>query len=198
MITLNPSNDRVANSLNTILKFGTVYLIYRSFSYLFLDNLNSQFNKSEFLLIIYILIGFTIYFLYVQPYLTINFQQYIFQNMSNDILMFSTVLITTHLLEEWSGNQHFFNYHWLKKASKILLSFAIYDITLYPLIPHEYVNRESNAMIFDWIKYGSVLIIFRIIQCKSIFDLHWIMSIIFILLGFFFYYFITNQLIQVK
>ncbi|XWV26169.1 hypothetical protein QJ857_gp0909 [Tupanvirus soda lake] len=200
MITLNTMDDRIKNTLDAWLKYGTVFLVYRLCTYFFFDRdkPNTElFDKESLLLVLYILIGFTVYYMLVAPYIPVNMQHPILRNLTNDMLMFGTVLVSSHILEAWMNNGDFFNKEWLKTAGIILLSFAAYDIIVNPFIPFNTMNPRTAPIVYDWAKFGTFLIVFRLLQGRSLLDQRWILSVLFVLLGFTGYHLVTKKLVDV-
>lgn len=198
-ITLSTMNPRIRNTLDAWLKYGTVFLIYRLCTYYFFDGDNATlFDRESLQLVLFILIGFTIYFLFIQPYVPVKFQHPIFNNIANDTLMFGTVLLSSHLLEAWMNQGDFFNKEWLKSAGMILLAFAAYDILINPFIPFNKLTPTAAPIVNDWAKFGTFLIVFRLLQGKSVVDQKWMLSVLFALLGFTGYHLITKKLINVS
>ena len=198
-ITLDISNDRIRNTLDAWLKFGTVFLVYRLCTYFFFDRENPNatfFDKQSLKFVIFILLGFAVYYLFVQPYIPINAQHPILRNLGNDMLMFGTVLVTSHLFEVIINKEQFFNKNWLKTAGIVLLSFATYDIIVSPFIPYTNMKPNVAPLVYDWAKYGTFLIMFRVLRGKSLLDQQWILSVLFVLLGFTGYQLVTRKLIR--
>lgn len=196
MITLDKININTIRTLDAWLKFGTVFLVYRLCTYFFFDYDNPNavlFDPESIKLVIFLLLGFTIYYLFIKPLLPSNFGHPVIQNLSNDILMFGTVLISSHTLDVIFNGVKFFDKQWMKTAGIILLSFSIYDILINPFIPFDKINPSTQPLVNDWVKFGSFLVIFRLLQGKSVFDPKWILVILFTLLGFTGYNFITKR-----
>jgi hypothetical protein len=199
-ITLDTMSIRVKQTLDALLKYGTVFLVYRLCSYYFFDcgkSGASFFDTESSKLIIFLLIGFTIYYMFVKPYIPINLEHPIMRNLTNDMLMFGTVLVSSHILDVIFNKGDLFDKQWIKTAGIILLAFAAYDIIIYPFVPLTTANATTKPMVNDWIKFGSFLIIFQILQCKSIADTKFILSVLFVLLGFAGYNLITKKLIKI-
>lgn len=191
------ANPYVRSVLEAWLKFGTVFLVYRLCTYYFFDRNNPNavlFDKESLYLVLFILIGFTIYYLVVKPFIPINMEHPIFQNLANDMLMFGTVLVSSHLMETWMNGGSYLDRDWLKTAGIILLSFAAYDIIVYPFIP--LTDQQPNSLVNDLLKYGIFLVLFQVLQNKSVLDQKWILSVIFVLIGFAGYHLITKRLIN--
>lgn len=200
MITLNTMSTKTKEVLDAWLKYGTVFLIYRLCTYFFFDreNPNAQlFDKQSLLLVLFILIGFTIYFLLIKPYIPVNFQHPIIRNIANDSLMFGTVLVTSHIMESFMNRGDFFNKEWLKTAGLILLAFASYRVLVHPFIPLNNLNPTIAPIVSDWAQFGTFLVAFRLLQGKSVVDQKWILSVLFALLGFTGYHLITKKLVKI-
>lgn len=199
-INLTFKSERVRNTIDAWLKFGTVFFIYRLCTYFFFDREKPDakfFEGDSLKLVLFILLGFTVYFLFIHPYIPINSQHPVLRNLGNDMLMFGTVLITSHLLESWASGGKVFNKDWLKVAGIILLSFATYDIVVAPFIPYDGMKPSIAPIVRDWAKYGTFLIVFRLLMGGSLLNKEWILSVLFVLLGFTGYQLITKKIIGV-
>lgn len=196
--SLSSMDIRVKETLDAWLKYGTVYLIYRVLSFYFMEqNGNAELFDAESLqIILYILIGFTIYFLVVKPYIPVNLQHPILRNIANDSLMFGTVLLSSHLLDVWMGGADMFNAEWLSTSGIILVSFAAYQVFLNPFIPTDKLSVVVKPIADDWLKFGTMLVVARVLQGRSITDENWMSSVGFILVGFAGYNLVTKQLLN--
>lgn len=196
--SLSSMDIRVKETLDAWLKYGTVYLIYRVLSFYFMEqNGNAELFDAESLqIILYILIGFTIYFLVVKPYIPVNLQHPILRNIANDSLMFGTVLLSSHLLDVWMGGADMFNAEWLSTSGIILVSFAAYQVFLNPFIPTDKLSVVVKPIADDWLKFGTMLVVARVLQGRSITDENWMLSVGFILVGFAGYNLVTKQLLN--
>lgn len=201
-ITLNTIDPRLRNTLEVWLKFGTVFLVYRIGTYLIFDfgrNDRRLFDIKTVQLVVFILIGFTLYYLLVKPYVPVpGFEHIMMRNIMNDVLMFGTVILVTHFLESYMDNTPYFTERWIKNSSMVLLAFIIYDVLINPLIPKDNMPLKNIPMIDDISKYGFFLIILRILEGKNLLDVRWIVSVIVICSGFVIYYKGTKKLINVE
>lgn len=183
-------NTKLYRVLDSWLKFGTVFLVYRLCTYLFFDKCRkSFFDKQTLILIFILLIGFAIYYSIFTPHIPDNYMHPLLRNLENDMLMFGTVLVTSHVIEASFSDCDYFNKEWLKTAGIIMLAFATYDIIVYPFVP------GNTAIAHDWVKYGTFLIIFRFLQGGKL-DQKWMLSVLFALLGFTSYHFVTKKLVK--
>ncbi len=200
ILTLNTLSNPIKDTLDAWLKFGTVFLVYRLCTYFFFDRNKADaqlFDKESVSLVLFILIGFTLYYMLIKPYIPVNFQHPIVRNLTNDMLMFGTVLITSHVLDAWMSHGDMFDTEWLKNAGMILLAFAAYDIIVNPFIPYEKMKPHTASIVNDWAKYGTFLVAYRLLQGKSVMDQQWILSVLFALLGFTGYHLITKKIVGV-
>jgi hypothetical protein len=201
MITFNTMDDKLKDTLDAWLKYGTVFLVYRLCTYYFFDSDNPNaelFDRQSLQLALFILIGFTIYYLLIKPFIPFNLQHPILQNIGNDTLMFGTVLISTHLMESYMNDGQYFNSTWLKNTGLILLSFAAYRVFVDPFIPRNKLNATTRPIVDNWAQYGTFLIVFRLLEQKSLLDQKWILSVLFALLGFTAYDLVTKKLITIQ
>ena len=200
MITLNTMSDRTKNTLDAWLKFGTVFLVYRLCSYYFFETDSNAvlFDKASVLMVLYILLGFTLYYMLVAPNLPINLQHPILKNIASDTVMFGTVLFTSHVIESYMGAGDYMNPDWLRNSGMILLAFAIYRIVINPFIPFEKFQPTTSPIVSDWAQFGTFLVALRLLNGGSVLDQKWIMSVLFALLGFAGYHLISKRFIVVN
>ena len=197
---INKLDPRVRDVLDAWLKYGTVFLIFRICSFYFFDkNKNEKiFDVESLKLVISLLIGFTIYYLLVKPYIPVNLQHPILRNVANDTLMFGTVILSSHVIETYISNEEpFFRECWIKNAGLILLAFAAYRVVINPFIPYPHISYTARPVVDDLSQFGSFLIIFRLLQGKNLADQKWIASVLFALLGFTGYHFITRKIVNI-
>lgn len=189
---------RLKNTLDAWLKYGTVFLIYRLCNYYFLNNGNDTvlFDKQSIQLVIYILIGFAIYYIAVNPYIPTVMQHPVIQNVLNDSLMFGTVLVSSHLIDAGFNGGSFGNVNWLRNAGLIVLAFATYRVVVEPFVPFDRMTPKIRPIITDWAQFGTFMVAFRFIQGKSVLNLNWLLSVLFALLGFTGYHLVTKRLIK--
>ena len=200
LITIDTMSSRMKNILDAWLKYGTVFLIYRLCSYYFLDRDNPDeelFDQESVKLALFILLGFTIYYLVVKPYIPVHLEHPILRNIANDTLMFGTVLVSMHLMETYMDDGDYFNGEWFKTAGLILLAFASYRVLIDPFIPFNKLSPNIKPIISDWAQFGTFLVAFRLLQGKE-FNQSWFLSVLFVLLGFTGYHLITKKLIKVE
>lgn len=194
---LDKLDDRFKKTLDTWLKFGSVFLTYRVGTYYFIGHDDSDtvlFDAKSLKLVVMILIGFAIYYLLVHPYIPVNIQHPILRNIANDTLLYGTVLVSSHLMETALCQEACFDEDWMKTAVLILLAFASYRIFIDPFVPLNNFSPTVKPIINDWAQFGTFLVAFRLLRGKSILDQNWILSVLFTLLGFTGYHLIRDKM----
>jgi len=194
---INPSNmdTRIKETLDAWLKYGTVAVVFRLGQYYFLeDGERELFDPYMVKILFFILIGFAIYYMFVKPYIPINLEHPIFQNVANDTLMFGTVLVSSHVLDVIMGDGELFSMDWLKSSGAILIAFAAYQVFVHPFVPTDNLTPETKPVVDDWLKFGVFLVVARFLQGES-FNQEWFLSVVFVLLGFGAYHVVTKKLI---
>lgn len=194
---INPLNmdTRIKETLDAWLKYGTVAIVFRLGQYYFLeDGERELFDPYMVKILFFILIGFAIYYMFVKPYIPINLEHPIFQNVANDTLMFGTVLISSHVLDVIMGDGELFSMNWLKSSGAILIAFAVYQVFVHPFVPTDKLTPETKPVVDDWLKFGVFLVAARFLQGES-FNQEWFLSVVFVLLGFGAYHVVTKKLI---
>ena len=199
-LTLNTMNPRVKNTLDAWLKYGTVFLIYRLCTYYFMntDPDAELFDTASLQLVMFILIGFALYYLLVKPYIPANLEHPVLQNITTDTLMFGTVLVSAHLMETYMSEGDYFDEEWLRSTGIILLAFASYRVFVNPFIPLDTMSPTVRPVVSDWAQFGTFLVALRLLRGRSILDQQWILSVLFALLGFTGYHLITNRILSVE
>jgi len=195
---INPTNMdvRTKETLDAWLKYGTVALIFGLGSYYFFGDEDAELFDAESLKILFfILIGFTVYYMVIKPYIPVNLQHPIFENVANDTLMFGTVLITSHILDVAMGDEDLFSTDWLKSSAIILIAFAAYQVFVHPFVPTDKLSPRVQPIVDDWLKFGVFLIVARFLQGRS-FSEEWMLSVLCVLLGFTAYHLVTKKLIE--
>jgi len=196
IVTPSSMDTKIKETLDAWLKYGTAYLIYRLGTYYFVDNENTElFDTASLQIILYVLVGFTIYFMVVKPYVPSRFEHPVLQNISNDTMMFGTVLVSSHVLDVLMGDGEFFNADWLKSSGIILVAFAAYQVFVHPFIPTEKLSPTVKPIADDWLKFGSFLLFARLLQGRSI-DQRWVLSVLCVLVGFTGYHLVTKKLVN--
>jgi hypothetical protein len=194
--TLSNMDSRIKETLDAWLKFGTAYLVYRLGTYYFIeDESTTLFDAETLQIILYIIVGFTIYYMIVKPYIPVGFEHPVLRDIANDTLMFGTVLISSHILDVLLSGGDFMNSEWLKSSGIILVSFAAYQIFIHPFVPTEKLSPKAKPIVDDWLKFGTFLLVARLLQGREI-DQNWLYSVFFVLLGFTCYHLITKKLIN--
>jgi hypothetical protein len=200
MISLDNMSNTTKDVLESWLKFGTVFLVYRLCTYFFFDECNTPFfDETGVKFCIFILLGFTFYFLFVKPYLKMDIEHPIMRKVKDDTLMFGTVLVSSHVLEQVvGGTNDYFSIDWLKRCGVILLGFALYRVVIDPFIPRDIMTTKSTEIVDDWLQFGTLLIVMRLFEGKSLIDQQWILTVLFVLLGFTGYHVLTKKIITVN
>jgi hypothetical protein len=189
-------DSRVKETLDAWLKYGTVALIFRLGTYYFFDDENAElFDADSLKILLFILIGFTIYYMVIKPYIPINLEHPILQNIANDTLMFGTVLVSSHILDVMFGDEDLFSMDWLKSSAIILIAFAAYQVFVHPFVPTDQLSPRTAPIVDDMLKFGVFLVAARFLQGRS-FNQEWILSIISVLVGFAVYHLVTKKLIE--
>lgn len=201
VVVLSAVDPRLHESLVAWIKFGTVFIVYRIGSYLLFDAGRTDkplFDMEMIRLVVFVLIGFTLYYLLVKPYVPFPEHDLILRNTINDTLMFSTVLIVTQFLESYMNNTPFLTEQWVKNSSLILLSFIIYNVFVSPFIPRKNIPLKDLPMVNNLAKYGFFMIILRILEGKSLLDVKWIASVVLVLIGFLAYFYGTQKIVRIS
>lgn len=179
-------DPRIRGALESLLKFGTVFLVYRMAMFYLVDKSSadtSLFDKASAQLVAYILIGFVFYYLLIKPYVPLHLEHPILRGVLDDTIMFGSVLLVSHVLDVSLSNSNFMDETWLKNAAFIIVAFAVYRIIVFPFIPFDRINQNIVPLMSDCIQFGVFLLAFRLLRGESI-NQKWILSVLFVLTGF--------------
>lgn len=185
------------DALDTVLKFATVFIVYRVATYYLIDRdfTTPLFIKSDSLLALSVLFGFVLYFLFISPLIQHNNK--ISSQLISDMCKFGTVLIVSHVYEQYTTNKNYFNKIWLQNAFYVLLAFAIYRVIIYPMMSNNN-DPKYRELKYDVAQYGVFLILLRLLQGGTILDGTWIASITFVLLGFAIYDTVIKKILNLE
>lgn len=188
-------SKELKNTIETFLKFGTVFLVYRTCNYYLVeDRKTAFFDYQTTELAILVMIGFALYFNLVQPLVPVNARNEIIKNIMNDTLMFGTVLVSQHSLDCYLNSGSCFNSEWAKNAAMVIAAFAAYRVSLDLCVTKE--PGPKGDLTRDLAQFGSFLVFYRILQGCN-FNEQWLTSVLFVLLGFSIYHGGVRRLLSV-
>lgn len=156
------------------------------------------FHKDTLKTVLFILLGFTLYYILIQPNIPVKSQHPIIRNIGNDSLMFGTVLLSYHALKVLSGEAEVGDPEFWKKSGLILVAFAAYRVTLDQFIPFNKIQPKNRNLVADWAQFGTFLIAYRALEGKSLTDTNWWLSVLYALVGFGGYHLVSKKLIQIQ
>jgi hypothetical protein len=200
MMELEIENSIFKNVMNAWLKFGTAMLIYRLGTYCMVDKCQGPlFDKNQVLAALFILLGFTLYFLLIDPFLPKESKHPILLDLMDDMLMFGTVMVAARGFETLifkGGN--FYDNNWGSSLVYVLIGFAIYRVIVYPFIPDKAISHQIRPITEDWLQFGVAYAVITALGCgASGFNLQWVAKLVALLLGFTGYHLITKHLVKV-
>jgi hypothetical protein len=199
-IELKTMDNTMKDVLDTWLKFGTVFLIYQLGVHYFIDKNNREiFDARSMQLGLFVLIGFTLYFLLVKPFLSDLFAHPILKNITNDVLFYGSGLVVSNLLISTVDKKPIFEKEWATGSLYILFGFIVYRILTFRFVPQ---NLDDNIKLAtnDVVQFGTMLVIVRLFQTRSLeglTDTNWLLSLLFALSGFVAYDVVIRRLILV-
>jgi len=197
MITLTTSSNKMHTALESVLKFGTVFLVYRVLDhYLNEDDDTPLFDTNTLITAILILVGFVLYYLLIAPLLPASYATPLIGKIVNDTLMFGTALIFSNVVGSYITGQEMFSSEWMKTTLFILLGLAAYRIIIEPFIPQN-LNPANQPMINDWALYGTTFIIVMLLSGTGV-NTQLLLSTLFVLIGFAGYHLIVKKIINVQ
>jgi hypothetical protein len=170
------------------LQFGSVFLIYRLGNYLIDKQKHHFWDRDSLQLGIFVLLGFTLYHLLVQPFVPINDSKPVLKEISNDVLFLGTGLLTANILYALVNNIQVDN-HNLKLIVYVLFGVMVYDVLFFSTILKKTDKPLSNATV-DITKYGTIMFISQILVDKSfrtVMSVEWLTNLLLMAVGFLFY-----------
>lgn len=141
---------------------------------------NSLLDSMWHLKAVGILLGFTVYQLItiraIPPGLEDRHKE-----LSDDIVRESTIMIIAQLMIGAGLSNE-----WLYSAIAALIGFIVYHISIARYVQGRRLtgNYPIQLLVDDWAKFGTMMIVSRLISFRSLLDIDWIMSSLSVLLGF--------------
>jgi len=197
MVILTTSSNKMHEALESVLKFGTVFLTYRVLQHYTNEDPDVPLFDTETLVYaILILLGFVLYYLLIAPLLPTNYQYPVIGQIINDTLMFGTALLLSNVVGSWIMGTEMFSTQWMKTSLYILLGLATYRVLIEPFIPQN-LNPNIQPMINDWALYGTAFVITMLLSGTGV-NGTLVMSTLFVLIGFAGYDLIVKNIINVQ
>lgn len=145
---------------------------------------NGSFKSEWITAIMNHLLGFVVYYLIVQKLLKSNVQNNsestIMKDVINDIFKFGTMLITARILSGLSLD----NNTWQIQVLYVLVGYSVYNLVVKKLIPVNNLKPQMKDISNNWLKQGTMMIVFRLLSEKSFNDPVWLTRSLYYLLGF--------------
>jgi hypothetical protein len=116
------------------------------------------------------------------------------RSIFDDWNKFGTMLVVSRMIV--GGG--LFDTAWFLQTLAILVGFTVYQLFVAPRLKGEDVTYMGSLqmVIDDWLKFGTMLVLSRVLTCQSIFDTRWIMDTLGILIGFSVYDLLFSRLVS--
>jgi hypothetical protein len=139
------------------------------------------------------LIGFTIYHLTTRQTFDAGLPG-VPRPVFDDWNKFGTMLVVSRMIV--GGG--LFDMTWIFSTLAILTGFTVYQTFVAPRLRGEDVTYMSSLqmVIDDWLKFGTMLVLSRVLTCQSIFNVAWIMDTLGILIGFTVYDLLFSRIVR--
>lgn len=200
-VTFKTMNNTTKDILDTWLKFGTVFLVYRVARYYLYERGTEKdfglFSTNDALLGLYILLGFTLYFLLVRPYIPVTFEHPVLRDLTNDMLFFGTAFVGAQGLMSIVAGENLYSAEFFKASLILLTGFAVYRVLVAPFVPQN-LGENVKPVVNDWLQFGIALVVYRIIAQGSLLDERWILQVLTVLVGFAGYHFVTKKVVTIQ
>lgn len=170
------------------LKFGTMFVVSQWLAGGSLMDGNWQKNS------LFTILGFAAYQLSTRTALSTKGLTGATKMVADDLIKVGTMMIVSRLLSGGSLTDP----NWFSASMATLIGFFTYDIVTSKYIKGKDLtyNTKLQAVVDDWAKVGTMLIVSRLISCESVADPKWLMSSIGVLLGFSVYNLGTSHIID--
>ena len=131
---------------------------------------------------LYMLLGFTAYHLSSRNFVNVDKYSKVTQKVINDLLYFGTMLFVSHVLAGGSVLDPV----WVATTLATLGGLVVYNVSVTDYVqgPKITSNKQLGMAIDDWAKFGTMLLVSRLVSCESVLDPKWAMSSLGILIGF--------------
>ena len=148
---------------------------------------------------LFVLLGFTMYFISIKHTIKIKTQYEVVNKVTDDWLMFGTMLTISHVLEVYLGSKKIklFNKDWIITTLFILIGFTAYRIGTSFVDPTN-INPTIRPAFQDLVQFGTMLTVSRILEQGSIIDQTWLTQTLFVLFGFAMYHIFTKKLVHTQ
>jgi hypothetical protein len=156
-------------------KVGTMLLVSR---WLTGDSLmDTAWQKTS----LYMLLGFTAYHLSTRNFVDVKKYSRVTRSVINDTLYFGTMLFVAQVLAGGSVIDPV----WIAASLATLFGLVVYNVSIVNYINGNVTsNKKLGMAIDDWAKFGTMLLVSRLVSCESILDPKWAMSSLGVLIGF--------------
>lgn len=190
--------SNMRDTFNEWLKWGTMFLVARVLVYYVVGHRAGEnlFTGSWALNVIFTLLGFALYFMFVRQVLPNKFSGETASDIFDDWVKFGTMLFTVHILTVVCFGGGMFNYDWIINTLFILGGFTAYRIGTKYLEPQG-LGEIAQPVVDDVFLFGTMLLVVQLLQQKSLVDMPWLLSSIYMLVGFSVYQIFTRPVAEI-
>lgn len=151
-------------------------------------------SKSWQKMSLYTLLGFTAYHVTTRGLLTPQGLSGKTKAVADDVIKMGTMLVVSRLLSGGSLADQ----NWIRSTIAILIGFVVYNILTVNYIKGKEVSHHPKLRdtVDDWAKFGTMLLVSRLISCESVLDSKWIISSLNTLIGFSTYDIVTSHVVD--
>lgn len=185
--------------LDVWLKFGTAFIVYRIGMFYTTNQTGEVFDETFLEILLFTLIGFSLYYVLVKPFITDKIEHPLMRGVTHDFLFLGGGIFVAQFLYDYVNERTMTNKE-MEMIGYLLVSVAVYRILVQPFVPIVGDGRQQLAM-SDIVKYGSILIVYQLVSTMDVMSITnstWLMSLGFAMLGFLVYHYGTSKLISNK
>ncbi len=195
MIEIPHMSNVSKNVLDIWLKFGTAFIVYRIGMFYATKQQGELFDQTFLQILLFTLIGFSLYYVMVKPFVTDKIEHPMMRGLTDDFLFFGGGIAVSQLLYNYVNDIDSSAIE-MESIGSLLVALAIYRIAIHPFVPSVGMNQLAYN---DIVKFGSILIIYQLVSTMdvgSITNTNFLISLAMVLLGFLAYHYGTKKLIN--
>jgi len=114
---------------------------------------------------------------------------------SKDIFVDWVKNTTMFSVARWLSGESLMDRQWQMSTLFTLLGFSVYQLSTRNIIDTDYAG-SYKAIADDWLKFGTMFIVSRLLSGQSLFDMTWVMSTLATLIGFSVYHLVLKLYVK--
>ncbi len=206
--------QNIRDMLNEWTKWGTMFLVSRVLTYYVIDN-SKGFTKEWLLDSMFTLLGFSLYYIAVKQLVSDKLvEQPLLQEIIDDWLKYGSMLAGSHVLTTVTYGGTYFNQEWIIQSLFVLIGFTVFRVgkgtvlgSSYQYVEDKteqltekfvpkYVQDNVSTAFSDSLFFGSMLVSVRLLNGSSLMDKEWLLTSLYMILGFISYHLVTKNVVK--